>query len=71
MVQRISQEHGIVSFENGNHKRELPLRVGQKVRIWPNHACIASAGYDRYSIVDSSLEVPNRVVDIWVRWRGW
>jgi D-serine ammonia-lyase len=71
MVQRISQEHGMVSFENGNHKRELPLRVGQKVRIWPNHACIASAGYDWYSIVDSSLEVPNRVVDIWVRWRGW
>jgi D-serine ammonia-lyase len=71
IVTRISQEHGIVAFENGNHNRALPLQVGQKVRIWPNHACITSAGYDLYFIVDSSLEDPDRVVDIWLRWRGW
>ena len=71
IVTRISQEHGIVSFENSNHNRQLPLQVGQKVRIWPNHACITGAGYDFYFIVDSSLEDPNRVVDVWVRWRGW
>jgi D-serine ammonia-lyase len=71
IVTRISQEHGIVSFENSDHNRELPLQVGQKVRIWPNHACITGAGYDSYVIVDSSLEDRNRVVDVWVRWRGW
>ena len=71
VVQRITQEHGIVSFEKINHDRALPLRVGQKVRIWLNHACIAGAGYDWYFIVDSSSEVPHQIIDIWVRWRGW
>ena len=71
VVQRITQEHGIVSFEKINHDRALPLRVGQKVRVWPNHACIAGAGYDWYFIVDSSSEVPHQIIDIWVRWRGW
>jgi D-serine ammonia-lyase len=70
-----------VSFENSNLNRALPLRVGQKVHIWPNHTYTAAARYDSYFIVDSSLEDlyfivesnledPNRVIDIWVRWRG-
>lgn len=71
VVSRISQEHGILSFENSDLNRALPLRVGQKIRIWPNHACIAGAGFNWYFIVDSSSESPNRVIDIWVRWRGW
>ena len=71
VVSRISQEHGILSFENSDLDRALPLGVGRKVRIWPNHACIAGAGFDWYFIVDSSSKSPNRVIDIWVRWRGW
>jgi D-serine ammonia-lyase len=71
IVQRISQEHGIVAFDASNHNQELPLRVGQKVRIWPNHACIAGAGFGWYLIVDSDSEAPNTIIDVWVRWRGW
>jgi D-serine ammonia-lyase len=71
IVQRLSQEHGIVSFEKSTHDRALPLHVGQKIRIWPNHACIAGAGYDWYFIVDSSSEFPEKVIDIWIWWRGW
>ncbi|PBP24284.1 hypothetical protein BUE80_DR004845 [Diplocarpon rosae] len=43
------------------------LSVGQKVRLWPNHACIAGAGFGWYLIVDGGDEI----VDVWPRWRGW
>ncbi len=72
IVSRISQEHGILAYENdGGLYRQLPLRYGQKVRIWPNHACITLAMFDWYAIIDSEKETPDKVVDIWERWRGW
>jgi len=71
IVERISQEHGILSWEGPKHKMQ-PLEVGKKLTIWPNHACIASAGMGWYFIVDSdSDQGSDRVVDVWVRWRGW
>jgi D-serine ammonia-lyase len=70
IVSRISQEHGILAFEHSSH-RNLPLRVGQKVRIWPNHACIASSSYGWYLVIDSKSESPDEVREVWSRWRGW
>ncbi|KAL5314521.1 hypothetical protein ACEPPN_017161 [Leptodophora sp. 'Broadleaf-Isolate-01'] len=68
-VGRISQEHGILVW--GGATGEVPeaemLKVGQKVRIWPNHACITGAGFDWYLVVDGGDEI----VDVWPRWRGW
>jgi len=46
---------------------ESKLEVGQKVRIWPNHACISGAGFGWYLVVDGGDEI----VDVWPRWRGW
>jgi D-serine deaminase-like pyridoxal phosphate-dependent protein len=71
VVARISQEHGILAYEGDAPRKELPLVYGQKVRIWPNHACITGACYGFYVVVDSSSGEPDRVVDVWVRWRGW
>lgn len=74
IVQRISQEHGILALErNEANLKELPLEVRQKVRIFPNHACITGAGYEYYLIVDSSAEggIGEKIVDVWVRWSGW
>ncbi|KAI9834997.1 MAG: hypothetical protein M1819_002720 [Sarea resinae] len=68
IVGRISQEHGILSWEGSGEAHEL--EVGKKLRVWPNHACIAGAGFGWYFVVDSDLD-PDRIVDIWVRWRGW
>ena len=70
-VARISQEHGVLQKGSTNITREL--KIGQKVRIWPNHACIAGAGFGFYLVVDSDLPVDRRdeIVDIWVRCRGW
>jgi D-serine ammonia-lyase len=72
IIDRISQEHGILAREDREKPQHpLELRVGQKVRIFPNHACIAGAGYGWYFIVDSARENKNEIIDVWVRWRGW
>ena len=74
IVDRISQEHGILAQEtNDPNLKELPLEIGQRVRIWPNHACITGAGYDCYLIVDSSKDGDSgdKIVDVWLRWSGW
>lgn len=73
-VGRVSQEHGILTEDAMiSGTSSLPLTIGQKVRIWPNHACIAGAGYGWYLVVDSSLRADRQdeIVDVWVRCRGW
>ncbi|RFU33805.1 hypothetical protein B7463_g2555, partial [Scytalidium lignicola] len=70
-VGRISQEHGVLTWK-GNKENVKPLRIGQKVRVWPNHSCIAGAGHGWYQIVDSSRTgKEDEIIDVWVRWRGW
>lgn len=68
---KVSQEHGILRWL-GEPGDEVPLRFGQRVRIWPNHACVAGAGFDKYLIVDSRRTgKEDEVVDVWPRWNGW
>ncbi|ROV93408.1 hypothetical protein VMCG_08370 [Cytospora schulzeri] len=70
-VGRISQEHGILVWK-GAKEELVPLKFGQRVRIWPNHSCIAGAGYDHYLVVDSRRKgAENEVIDVWERWNGW
>lgn len=52
----LSQEHGVV---------DAPLPVGSKVRILPNHSCLAAACFDRVHAVSG-----DRVVDVWRVHRG-
>lgn len=72
-VGRISQEHGILTWSGQDGIPEAEeLLVGQKVRVWPNHACIAGAGYGWYLIVDETREgKEDEIIDVWPRWRGW
>ncbi|QSZ29585.1 hypothetical protein DSL72_004101 [Monilinia vaccinii-corymbosi] len=68
-ISHISQEHGILINPG---KNDSELSIGQRVRIWPNHACIAGAGYGWYLIVDESQGGrEDEIIDVWVRWRGW
>lgn len=70
-VGRISQEHGTLVWK-GDKDAEASLEFGQRVRIWPNHACIAGAGYGQYLVVDSRRkDREDEVVDVWERWNGW
>jgi len=70
IVGRISQEHGMLTWEGPpSEKREL--KPGQKLLIWPNHACIAGSGFGCYFIIDSDSADSTVVRDVWVRCRGW
>ncbi len=69
-VGRISQEHGILTWSGGG--APLPLVIGQKIRIFPNHACVAGACFDWYIVFDSEESGSEyKIVDVWPRWRGW
>lgn len=71
IVGRISQEHGVLVWE-GEREGMRELRVGEKLLVWPNHACMCGPGFGWYLVVDSEAEEgPDVVVDVWTRWRGW
>jgi D-serine deaminase-like pyridoxal phosphate-dependent protein len=74
-VGRISQEHGILTWHGtwkGNEEDVSPPTIGQKLRVWPNHACIAGAGFDWYLVIDSETNAnESKIIDVWPRWRGW
>ena len=55
-VTSLSQEHGLLSER---------LAVGERVRILPNHACLAIACFDHMVVVQGE-----EVVDRWKIWRG-
>lgn len=72
-VGRISQEHGILEAIPNELHHFSELSIGQKLRILPNHACIAGAHFGWYLVIDSDLpkERHDEIVDVWVRCRGW
>ena len=83
ILRSTSQEHGLIAWDTSlapssadsttapHEPRSLPLTYGQKIRIYPNHACIAASMYGYYLVVDSNADDPDRIADVWVRWRGW
>ncbi|KAM0254490.1 hypothetical protein ACHAQJ_006708 [Trichoderma viride] len=81
-VGRFSQEHGILTWAagkgRGGKKKEAlapqvdAVEAGQKVRLWPNHACITSSHFGWYFVVDEDrVGHEDEVVDIWIKARGW
>lgn len=71
IVRRISQEHGVLAWQ-GDRKQYWPLRLGDRVLLWPNHACMAGPSFPFYLVVDSDKDGDAyRIQDIWRRCRGW
>lgn len=62
-VRSLNQEHGIVELGAG-----AALRVGDRVRVRPGHACITAAMHARYAVVEGDDE---DVVALWERANGW
>jgi D-serine deaminase-like pyridoxal phosphate-dependent protein len=67
VVLRTNQEHGILAARPGSDTAIPALRVGDRVRILPNHACATAAQHDRYFLVGTD----NRIEAAWPRFRGW
>lgn len=63
-VDRLSQEHGRIRSLAPLDPSRFPL--GSRLRIIPNHSCLAAALHDRYHVLDG-----DRVVEIWRPVRGW
>lgn len=61
---KLSQEHG--QIEGVEPLRFDRYPVGSRLRIVPNHSCLAAALYDRYHVVQEG-----RVVAEWKPVRGW
>lgn len=61
IIIRTHQEHGEVA------PGPMQLRVGDRVRVAPNHTCMTVAAHDRYHVVDGSRDV----IAVWDRVNGW
>lgn len=66
-VVRLSQEHGILGSADPNDEVDMVFRVGQRVYVHCNHACITAAAFQTFYIVDEN----DVVVDGWAPWKGW
>lgn len=73
MVGRFAQEHGILTWRGRSGEGVVDeLAVEQKIRLWPNHACITSSHFGWYFVVDSDrVGKEDEVVDIYIKTRGW
>jgi D-serine deaminase-like pyridoxal phosphate-dependent protein len=65
VVQSAYQEHGVVVLDPA--VAPPSLKVGDKVRVAPNHTCMTAAAHDRYFVVDGD----DAVIAIWPRVNGW
>ncbi|EWC44276.1 hypothetical protein DRE_01102 [Drechslerella stenobrocha 248] len=69
---RVSQEHGVLSLnkdeaEGGSDKIEKAFKVGEKLTLDVQHACVTAASHDWYFVLDEK----DIVKDVWYPWRGW
>ncbi|KAG0652181.1 D-serine deHydratase [Hyphodiscus hymeniophilus] len=84
IVTKASQEHGTLGWMgkwegSGGGKTDAlsdgskeGIKIGARIRIWPNHACITGVGFGWYFVVDSTREgKEDEIIDVWPRWRGW
>jgi D-serine deaminase-like pyridoxal phosphate-dependent protein len=65
----ISQEHGILAQNSVGAEK---LKVGERIEIVGQHACLIAAAFPWYYVVDSSTVGGGRVCnDIWIPCKGW
>ena len=63
-----NQEHGIITVRPGSGGSLPDLKIGDRVRILPNHACATGAQHRSYHVVRGSSDV---VQGEWQRFGGW
>lgn len=63
-----NQEHGIVTVRPGSGATLPDLKIGDRVRILPNHACATGAQHAGYKVVRGASDI---VAANWPRFGGW
>lgn len=63
-----NQEHGIIMVRPGTDAALPDLRIGDRVRILPNHACATGAQHRSYHVVHGTSDI---VQGEWPRFGGW
>jgi D-serine deaminase-like pyridoxal phosphate-dependent protein len=67
IVADANQEHGVLALRPGSGASLPELKVGEQVRILPNHACATAAQHDRYHVLGAN----GAVEAVWPRFNGW
>lgn len=67
LVVRVSQEHGIIAPRPGSGGPLPALKIGDRVRILPNHACATATQHSEYAVIDDS----GAIQETWQRFHGW
>ena len=68
IVASVNQEHGIIKIRPGSSASLPDLKLGDRVRILPNHACATAAQHAFYRVVQKDSFW---VEDTWPRIGGW
>ena len=63
-----NQEHGIITVRPGSDAALPELKIGDRVRILPNHACATGAQHRAYHVVHGPADI---VEAEWPRFGGW
>lgn len=63
-----NQEHGIIAVRPGSGASLPDLKIGDRVRILPNHACATGAQHRAYHVVHGTSDI---VEGEWPRFGGW
>lgn len=69
IMRAANQEQGILALREGSTALLPPLKIGDRVRILPNHACATAAQHRGYHVVPGPETI--RVAHVWDRFSGW
>ena len=72
IVRATSQEHGILAHRSGKPITADRFRIGQRLRILPNHACATAGKHDGYCLIgDGLIGDGQQARRYWPRMHGW
>jgi len=67
-VSTVNQEHGHITALGSSSLPYDRLPIGSLVRVFVNHACMTSAAYGAYHVIDDDS---GEIVEVWERCNGW
>jgi D-serine ammonia-lyase len=66
-LRKVSQEHGTLSTSDEKERVDSTFKVGDKVLMHVQHACIVAASHPHHYVVDEN----DVVTEVWYPWKWW